>query len=233
MKGKHPENLFRDFLRVSSLTIFFIAAAFVLGDHDVRRYFFDITTIKNALKGTGTVTGSLASATIFILAGSSLIALGVPRLLASTIGGAIYGAAAGVFLSLAASFLGSSILYLLGRAALADVVERRLKGKLDEWRARFRSNAFWWVLYGRLFPFSNSTVMSLLCGSCKVSFTSYALGSFIGFIPLAIVFACFGSGGVKGDFLQITIATAVLILSIGSRRILNAWFPHSKEEAGG
>ena len=144
----------------------------------------------------------------------------------------IYGAVAGTILSLWASLLGSSLLYLFGRAILAGIVERRFTVKLKDWQVRLKSNAFWWVLYGRLFPFSNSTVMSLLCGSCKISFTPYVMGSLIGFTPLAVVFACYGSGGAKGDYLQIAIATGVLILSIGSRRIIEAFFFQNKEITG-
>ena len=162
MNSTQSGQLLKDVLRVLSLTILFITAAFVISDNHIRKYFLEYITIKNALNGTGSVASLLTSATIFILAGSSLIALGIPRLLISAIGGAIYGAVGGVILSLGAALLGSSVLYLLSRGFLADIAERRLKGKLDKWRARFRSNAFWWVLYGRLFPFSNSTVMSLL-----------------------------------------------------------------------
>lgn len=140
----------------------------------------------------------------------------------------IYGAVAGTILSLWASLLGSSLLYLFGRAILAGIVERRFTVKLKDWQVRLKSNAFWWVLYGRLFLFSNSTVMSLVCGSCKVSSTPYALGSLIGFSPLAIVFACYGSGGAQGDLRKIAVATAVLVLSIGARRILEARVPHHR-----
>jgi len=127
-------------------------------------------------------------------------------------------------LSLVASLIGASILYAAGRFMLAAVVERRIGDTLKVWKSRFRENAFWWVLYGRFFPFSNSTAMSLLCGGCRVPFIPYMTGSLIGFVPLAIVFAAYGSGGVKGNLWQIGFATVLLILSLFSRRLMNKWF---------
>jgi uncharacterized membrane protein YdjX (TVP38/TMEM64 family) len=62
-------------------------------------------------------------------------------------------------------------------------------------------------------PFSNSTVMSLLCGSGKVQITPFMVGSLIGFVPLAAVFATYGSGGMKGNMLQIGFATMLLVPS--------------------
>jgi uncharacterized membrane protein YdjX (TVP38/TMEM64 family) len=98
-------------------------------------------------------------------------------------------------------------------------------GALKIWKRRFQENAFWWVLYGRLFPFSNSTLMSLVCGSCRVSFREFMIGSFIGFMPLTITFATFGSGSMKGNLWQIGFATALLVISIFSRNLFVELFP--------
>jgi uncharacterized membrane protein YdjX (TVP38/TMEM64 family) len=124
-----------------------------------------------------------------------------------------------------AALVGASALYQVGRFFLRDVVNRRVGGRLEVWRNRFRENGFWWVLYGRLFPFSNSTLHSLLCGSCEVSFLSYLLGSFLGFIPLTIVFALFGSGGAKANAMQITLGFCLMLLVFLSRKYLRAVFP--------
>ena len=230
MKAGKVETLYKDLFRIAALTAFFAAAALVFGNEDVRTYLSDVPALQAMLGHPGGAKGAIVSALVFVAGAGGFIALGVPRLLASAVGGAVYGALPGTVLSLAASLLGSSVFYLVGRASLAGVLERRVTGRLEEWQNRFRDNAFWWVLYGRLFPFSNSTVMSLLCGCCRVGYAPYALGSLIGFAPLAIVFSCYGSGGMRGDFLQIGVATGVLILSIVSRRVIEAWIPSQGEE---
>jgi len=214
-----------DIARLFFVMAFFSAMALLLKSDDLRHLLFDINTIRASLQGGRQSSGHLLSALVFTLAGGGLIALGLPRLWASTVAGVIYGAFVGTFLSLLASLLGASVLYLAGRSLLASVVERRLGDKLKVWQGRFQENAFWWVIYGRLFPFSNSTLMSLLCGSCRVPFSPFMIGSLIGFVPLAVVFATYGSGGVKGNVWQIAFATALLLLSILSRRLMNKWFP--------
>lgn len=231
MKNKSRSSLVKDIVRVASLTLFFVVTATLLGNEHIRIYLLDVHAIKASLIAGGSAWGMFLSMLIFTAAVAGLITLGVPRLLASAVAGIIYGAFLGSILSLAATLIGSSILFFAGKLTLADVVERRLSVRVGTWRERFQENAFWWVLYGRLFPFSNSTVMSLLCGSCSISYSPYILGSLIGFTPLAVVFACYGSGGVNGDYQQITIATVLLILSIASRRFLEAFFPAKRTEA--
>jgi uncharacterized membrane protein YdjX (TVP38/TMEM64 family) len=70
--------------------------------------------------------------------------------------------------------------------------------------------------------------MSLLCGSCKVPFVPFMMGSLAGFVPLAVAFATYGSGGVKGNVWQIGFATMLLVLSIFLRSLLKRWFHTNK-----
>ena len=222
-------RLLRDIGRIVFLATVFTSLAFLLKRPHIREYFLDIQYMREVLSG-GQGTGLVFSAVLFILMWGGLIAAGIPRLWASAVGGIIYGAFLGSVISLLASLVGAAILYSAGISILSGVVERRVGGTLKLWRGRFQENAFWWVLYGRLFPFSNSTLMSLLCGSCRVPFREFLTGSFLGFIPLAVVFATFGSGGIKGNFWQIILATGLLVLSILSRRLFKKWFPESLKD---
>ena len=175
--------------------------ALLLERPDLRKLLFDIDTIRSELKGGGDTSGYLFSGLIFTLAGGGLIALGVPRLWASAVGGIIYGAFIGSILSILASLFGASVLYLAGKSILAAVVERRVGDKARMWKVRFQENAFWWVLYGRLFPFSNSTVMSLLCGSCKVPFIPFMIGLARRFCPAGSGFRDLRERWRKGKYL--------------------------------
>lgn len=225
MKKRFDKDLIGDISRIVLIVGFFSAIAFMMKRSDFFPLVVDIHTIRSTLQGGGLLSGKILSAVAFVFASGGLIGLGVPRLWASAVAGVIYGAVMGTFLSVLASLMGSSLLFLAGRTILAGVVERRMGNRIKEWQARFQENAFWWVLYGRFFPLSNSTVMSLLCGCCKISFSAFMAGSCIGFIPLAVVFATYGSGGAKGNIWQIGFATVLLVLSIFSRKIINRWFP--------
>ena len=70
-----------------------------------------------------------------------------------------------------------------------------------------------------IIPFGNSTVQSLFFGSLRVPFTDYIAASVLGFIPLTVVFAMFGSGGVKGNFIQVWLGLG-LIAVVGLIRYL-------------
>lgn len=217
---KTDKFLLKDILLIAALVIFFTAMAFVLEQPGIRSIVFDIDTLRFLLQGGDAAPNRLFSALAFLLAGGAVIAIGVPRLWISAAGGIIYGAFMGTLLSVLASLIGASVLYLAGKTILSHIAQRRLGDTMKIWQGRFQDNAFWWVLYGRLFPFSNSTLMNLLCGSCLVPFTQFMLGSLVGFIPLAVVFATFGSGGIKGNLFQIALASALLIISVFSRRLL-------------
>jgi uncharacterized membrane protein YdjX (TVP38/TMEM64 family) len=225
MDLKIDKQLAWDIGRIFLLVVFFTGMAILLKRPEIRKYLLDIKDMRETMQGGHGGSGFISSAFVFTLLWAGLIAAGVPRLWASAAGGIIYGAFMGTLLSLLASVLGASILYSAGMSILAGVVERRMGSTLRLWQTRFQENAFWWVLYGRLFPFSNSTLTSLLCGSCRVSFRDFTLGSLLGFIPLAVVFATFGSGGVKGNLWQICLATTLLLLSVFSRKLLGKVFP--------
>ncbi|HVN72473.1 MAG TPA: VTT domain-containing protein [Desulfomonilia bacterium] len=225
MSFKIDREVIADVSRIILLVAFFSAAALVMKRPEVRKLLFDVNTMRAALQGGSQSSGRIYSTIIFTFTAGGLIALGVPRIWSSAAAGVIYGALMGTALSLMASLIGASALYAAGRFVLSSVVERRTGDTLKVWKERFRQNAFWWVLYGRFFPFSNSTAMSLLCGGCRVPFIPYVTGSFIGFVPLAVVFAAYGSGGVKGNMHQIALATVLLVLAVFSRRILRRWFP--------
>lgn len=227
MSPEPNRKLLGDIVRLVFFVTFFSSMALLMGRSDLRNLLFDVDAIRSTLKG-GSTSGYVLSSLIFTLAGGGVIALGLPRLWASAVGGVIYGAFMGSVLSILASLIGSSILYLVGKTTLSAMVERRVGVRLGLWKARFQHNAFWWVLYGRLFPFSNSTLMSLLSGSCNVPFVSFVCGSLIGFVPLAVVFASYGSGGIKGNMLQIGFATILLVLSIFSRSLVQRWFGAKK-----
>jgi uncharacterized membrane protein YdjX (TVP38/TMEM64 family) len=58
-------------------------------------------------------------------------------------------------------------------------------------------------------------------------FIQFFWGSFVGFVPLTLVFAIYGSGGAKRNIWQLGLATILLIFSMFSRRLMKKWF-HAK-----
>jgi len=218
-----------DIGKIVLLALVFVALAMILKSEAVRG-FFDIDSWRQTLQQGEMVGGRTFGAFLFVILSGAAISLGLPRIWVAALGGAVYGAVLGSLLALCSALIGAAVVYEVGRLFLRDVVDRRVGGRLEVWRDRFQENGFWWVLYGRLFPFSNSTAKSLLCGSCNVPFAPYLAASFIGFIPHTVIFAVFGSGGAKANLQQIALGFCLMLLVFLSRNFLQKIFPVKKPE---
>ena len=73
--------------------------------------------------------------------------------------------------------------------------------------------------------FSNSTVVSLFSGYCRVGLFPYLAGSLIGFTPLTIIMCLFGSGGTGGRTLHLILGFVLIILLHLFTLILKKWLP--------
>jgi uncharacterized membrane protein YdjX (TVP38/TMEM64 family) len=217
--GTGQPSAVRDITRILLVVLVIALLAFIVRSEPVRAY-FDITAWREVLQQGRFVGGAGSAALLFVLGGGLAVSLGVPRIWVAALFGAVYGAVFGSVLAIASALLGTSVVYLAGRHYLRDVVERRVGERLDTWRRRFRENAFWWVLYARLFPLANSSVTSLACGACEVPFASYLLGSFVGFIPYTLVFAIFGSGGAKANTWQIALGLGLMLMVFALRTVV-------------
>jgi uncharacterized membrane protein YdjX (TVP38/TMEM64 family) len=218
-----------DIARIVLVALVFVAVAMILKSEAVRG-FFDIESWRQTLQQGNFVGGRTLGAFLFVVLCGAAISIGLPRIWVAALGGAVYGAVLGSVLALCSALIGAAVVYQVGRLFLRDVVDRRVGGRLEVWRDRFQENGFWWVLYGRLFPFSNSTAKSLLCGSCNVPFVPYIAASLIGFIPHTLIFAVFGSGGAKASLPQIALGFCLMLLVFLSRNFLQRIFPVKKPE---
>lgn len=229
--GEDRTPVLRDIVRTAIVVLVFAALAVVVRS-EVAHGYFDIAAWREMLQQGHFVGGAGTAALVFVLGGSAAISLGVPRIWIAALFGAVYGAVVGSILAMAASLIGTGIVYQAGRHFLRGVVQRRVGGRLESWRLRFRENAFWWVLYARLFPFANSSVTSLFCGACEVPFPSYMLASLIGFIPYTLIFAMFGSGGAKANAWQILLGVGLMALVFLLRRVMRDASRRREERSG-
>jgi len=213
-------RLGRDVVKILAVSAFFVGIALLLQNDALRARILDAPLLRNLLETAEAPGHIYRQASLFVLTFSLLIGLGMPRLWVSAISGAAFGPLWGTLLALVASVAGAAIVYRFGRTLLAGILQRRIRSRLSLWQTRFEHNAFWWVLYMRLFPLSNATLAGLVCGACRIPLGAYLAGSLIGFIPLTVVFAVFGSGGAKGDFYQVALGTLLLLLAVGDRKRL-------------
>jgi uncharacterized membrane protein YdjX (TVP38/TMEM64 family) len=196
-----------------------VLAALLLRNETVRTYLIDIDEISAALHPEGSLLERLRAYGIFIAASVVLMTMGLPRVWVCAVAGGVFGMAVGIPLALVASLLGVTGTYMVGRSLLSSMVKRRLKGRVKVWKERFQENAFFWTLYARLFPLSNSTMTSLLCGCCRVPMKSYVAANAIGFLPMTITIATLGDGAAEGSKLQLLLGVLFLAASFAASRL--------------
>ena len=220
-KDEFSSSPLKDLTTIVIIGVVFLLLALFFRSDLARDLFENVHRIRSFLKSGAVPGGLFGSGAVFVVVTGLLISLGVPRIWISALGGAVYGALLGAALSLCSTVIGATALFFAGSTFLGSVVERRFAGRAGKFVERLSREAFWWTLYLRLFPFSNSTVQSLLFGSLRVPFTAYISGSILGFIPLTVVFAVFGSGGVKGNYYQIWLGFALIAAVALIRYLMN------------
>ena len=211
------KTLTKDLLRVVLISLVFVVAAYFLKSPAVRENLFNVHTIRDNLHPDDSVAGQLLGYLLFLVSGALLVSFGMPRIWVSAVAGGIYGAVLGTPLALVSTLIGSLGTYFIGRSMLRGVVRRRLGKRINVWAERFRENAFMWTLYARLFPLANATLTSVICGCCRVPVRTYLAANFLGFIPLTIVFAVFGSGATKGNVMQLSIGSGLFLVAVAAQ----------------
>lgn len=153
----------------------------------------------------------------FVLLAACACALGVPRQLAAYAGGLAFGFWAGMTLSLLAMVAGCVLDFAWARLVARRWVQRRLArgGRAARVDAFLAANPFTATLTLRLLPVGNNLLLNLLAGVSGVAAGPFLLGSALGFVPQAAVFALLGGGVRVGQATQVAVAVALFAVSAG------------------
>ena len=90
--------------------------------------------------------------------------------------------------------IGATLLFLAARSAFADLLRARAGSAIERMRAGFQENALNYMLFLRLIPAFPFFLVNLVPAFLGVRLSIYVIGTFIGIIPGAFVFALVGSG---------------------------------------
>lgn len=160
--------------------------------------------------------------------------------------GFLFGWWIGGSLAIIGATVGGSALFLAARSAFGDVLKRRAGGAIKRFAEGFRKDAFTYLLVLRLTPVLPVAALNIGPAFFDISLRSFALATFLGIIPGAMVYAFLGSGldralklAGKTDGLSIhdlmtvemTVAlvglTALSLLGVALRR----WLMRSPDDA--
>ncbi len=134
----------------------------------------------------------------FLAAYVAIVALSLPGGTVATLtGGFLFGLFPGVLYNIAAAGTGAVLVFLAARTGFGGALAQKLDaagGKAARLQARLRENE-WSVLFlMRLVPFVPFFIANLVPAFVGTSLHRFAISTFLGIIPGALVFTSVGSG---------------------------------------
>jgi uncharacterized membrane protein YdjX (TVP38/TMEM64 family) len=139
--------------------------------------------------------------------------MGVPRSIFSVLGGMVFGFLTGTFLAIAAAFAGSVVIICLTRFLGRPLFHQKIGRRLKAIEGRLENNGFLVVLILRQLPLPGILV-NVLIGLSSINSVAFILGSLLGLMPEAAIFALFGSSVQKDFALRISMASLFMILLV-------------------
>jgi uncharacterized membrane protein YdjX (TVP38/TMEM64 family) len=204
-------HLRRSYLKIAGILAFVAACTALIHFSPLKNYLTDIQTIKSALDRTG-----FWAPLIFFAAVGASIFIGAPRTPFCVVGGILFGFVEGLVLSQIATLVGAYGPFLFARYSAHAWVEKKLQ-KFDNIRVFLENPTIFDVFLFRQIPIWG-LVLNLSLGSIRLSHPKFVVGSFLGFLPQAIVFTLIGSGLGEESFLLALskLLTAIPVLAIGA-----------------
>ncbi|MBV9521751.1 MAG: TVP38/TMEM64 family protein [Alphaproteobacteria bacterium] len=131
----------------------------------------------------------------FVVLYALLVAASIPGATFLTlVGGFLFGTALGAFCTLVGGTIGATLIFLLARTALGDVLRARAGPAMHRLEAGFRKNALFYLLFLRLVPLFPFFIVNLVPAFLGVPLRAFVIGTAIGIIPGTIIYAGVGSG---------------------------------------
>lgn len=174
-----------------------------------RSYLSDIEDLKANLRATGPFAPA-----VFFAISTFLSAIGFPRLGLTFAAGVLFGTKAGLAIALGSTLLGSYITFCVARWFAHDWA-RKMASKSDKFSFLMENQTVATVFLVRQLPITN-IIINLMLSITHPKHSVFLLGSFLGFIPSALVATLSGSSLGKASpwfsFFQLSLAAVILLL---------------------
>jgi uncharacterized membrane protein YdjX (TVP38/TMEM64 family) len=137
----------------------------------------------------------LTAALLFVALYATLVALSVPGGAIMTMaGGFLFGTLLGTGLVVVGATVGATIVFLIARTALGDVLRAKAGPRVRRMEEGFRRDAFSYLLVLRLIPIFPFWLVNIVPAVLGMRLSTYVLGTLIGIIPGSLVYAGVGNG---------------------------------------
>ncbi|MEE8454115.1 MAG: TVP38/TMEM64 family protein, partial [Limibaculum sp.] len=187
-KSRHLGRMLPAAVLVAGLVLFFVL--------DLDRY-FDLEMLqehRNWLMDRVDEFGLLAIL-LYTLLYMAMTAFSIPLGGVLTIAaGFFFGTLVAASCAVIGGTLGAIIVFLAARTAVGELLRAKAGSALERMEAGFRENAFNYLLMLRLIPIFPFWLINLVPAFLGMPLRSYAIATFVGVIPGAMVFASLGNG---------------------------------------
>ena len=152
----------------------------------------DVITLDNWLTDHP-VSAPLLFALFFIV----MTLLFFPGTLLSLMGGALFGPLWGTIYNQISAILGATLTFLVARYLAADWVEKKLAGKLKEFKTGVEAKGWRFVLLVRLVPGIPFTMLNYAFGLTRIRLLHFVMVTFLCIFPRVIAYSYAGYTGRK------------------------------------
>ena len=165
-------------------------------------------------------TSGVRAALLFMAIYTTAVAFSLPgATVLSITGGFLFGTVWGTVCIVVSATLGATVLFLIAKTAFGDALRARAGPWLQNMEAGFRDNALSYLLVLRLVPLFPFFMVNLVPALLGIPLSTYVLGTFVGIIPGALVYATVGAGlgsifDAGGEFSATGILTPQVLLSL-------------------
>ena len=124
-----------------------------------------------------------------------VVALSLPGAIWLTLsGGLLFGVWLGGALAVLGAGTGAAVMFLMAKYVIGDTLRSRFGARLTRFEAAFNRDAWSYLLFLRLLPIFPFFLVNLGAALIGVRFSVFALTTYIGIIPGALVYASIGNG---------------------------------------
>ncbi|MCR4317262.1 MAG: TVP38/TMEM64 family protein [Planctomycetes bacterium] len=151
-------------------------------------------------------------ATSFLLVACLATIIGIPRTIVTGVGGVLFGPLYGAFLGTLAATIVATLGFYLARYFFHDLVRTKFEPRYPLVSRRLRESSLSIMVLLRLCPIAPFTPVTYLAGASPANFPKYLIGTIIGMIPGAFLYAALGSQIENPETVSIVITVSLLAL---------------------
>lgn len=162
----------------------------------LERYFsFEMLARHKTTLTAWVVSNCLLAGLTFVLAYALMVAFSLPvAVVATPVGGFLFGTWTGACLSAIAATLGSIAVFLAARYAFRDLFRARAGATLARLEQGFQHNDFSFLLFLRLVPIFPFWLVNIVPALLGMRLRRYVPATMLGIVPASIIYASVGAG---------------------------------------